>query len=80
MTDPRALMAGAIERLSNANTIDEAGQILASWGHAIGNVLDLHKPSPNSTSALYPNPPCSGCGNDYPCPTVTAITTALEAS
>ena len=39
---------------------------------ALQAVRELHKPRPNSTSALHPTPLCS-CGTEYPCPTIQAL-------
>lgn len=44
---------------------------------ALRAVLEEHRPRMDSVSALYPTPLCS-CDQSFPCPTVTAITDALE--
>lgn len=36
-------------------------------------VKSIHQPSLNSTSALHPVPLCEGCGENYPCTTVKAL-------
>ena len=45
---------------------------------ALRAVLDLHREARSSTSALYPAPACTGCCQDYPCPTVRVIEEVLS--
>lgn len=86
MPDPRELLDRYAARHVNdmGDRLDETvPEVIA----ALRAVLDLHKPFTLSASTHKPKP--VGCGHccdgsevfiDYPCPTVQAITTALEAT
>lgn len=82
MTDPFELMANDMKRLvaNDFTSIEEAGGFFARWGHAVANVIDLHKPEPYGDTQI-----CRTCSDGqpdaavWPCPTVRAIATALEA-
>lgn len=92
MTDPAELLASQAEEIAGSDTIPvlRMAEILALWGEALTAVLNRHKPQ---AELVWPDPgetetrerhvcvECSGWGPyvDYPCPTVQAITTALEA-
>lgn len=83
MADPRALLDAYVVTYP----MNRAAHELAA---ALRAVLDLHKPWPDDD----PDPDCSHCRDDeypfkgppyairvpWPCPTVTAITEALEAA
>jgi hypothetical protein len=87
MTDPATLIADQADEIANSDTIPvlRAMEILGLWGGALVAVLDAHKPH-----QFFADEPtvCLGCtwdANDtethvaYPCTTIRAITTALEA-
>lgn len=83
MTDPAALLASQAEEIADSDTIPvlRMVEILALWGEALTNVLDQHKLVHDEVDR------CRGCWNAvhdnyerWPCPTIRAITTALEAS
>lgn len=89
MTDPRETLA-RIRKQADAATPGPWG----AYGNvidALEKVLELHQPVTDGmgfTEDGYGgiSPACSSCGTSdeyavpYPCPTVTAITTALEAT
>ena len=71
--------------------LEDLNNHLAQHSAAAGKVLELHQPVTDGmgfTEDGYGgiSPACSSCGTSdeyavpYPCPTVTAITTALEAT
>jgi len=79
MSDPRRLLDALFERPDRTEWTDaEAAEKLAD---ALCAVLDLHPiGNPGVAAVAW----CGGCGNvdtapDWPCPTVQAITAALEA-
>jgi len=88
MTDPAKLLADQAEEIADSDTIPvlRAVEILGQWGEALIAALDVH-PREDLTSpfAASKNYVCGGCiGSDeeplpWPCPTVAAITAALEA-
>ena len=51
---------------------------LAALVAVVREVEALHKPRPNSTSALYPKPLCT-CDAPWPCPTAAAVQKLGEA-
>ena len=65
----------------DANTvfIAHAREDVPALLDALQAVRKLHKPRPNSTSALHPTPLCS-CGTPYPCPTIQAIEGGTDGS
>ncbi|MEV7962376.1 hypothetical protein [Oerskovia paurometabola] len=79
------LVVGTILRPANAEFIAHARTDLPTATAALRAVLDLHRPQAPGGN-LVGDDFCHGCweagGCDaaplYPCPTVTAITTALE--
>ena len=52
---------------------------LTNHSRKLWAIRKLHKPRPNSTSALYPNPLCS-CSKTYPCPTIQALEGGTDGS
>jgi len=64
-------------RHPDAQFIAHARQDVPTLLAALEAVVAEHKALPNSTSALYPRPLCT-CGKSWPCPTITAITDAME--
>lgn len=86
MTDPRALLdayAGSWtdpDGECDHDCNDNRGRLAPKAFVALRAVLDLHQPHANGSLTCVE---CSECEDTYddvpwPCPTVTAITTALE--
>jgi hypothetical protein len=88
-SDPNLLIAGQLVELTAGDlSIDQFSTIVANWGHALGDVLELHKPM---TLSVMPDPGktefgerrvCEDCSDNrpyeaWPCDTVRAITAAL---
>ena len=78
MTDPRQLLDAyaaetewSAEALADVPREEREPKLVA----ALRAVLDLHH---QLTPGAFGSP-CAGCGHALPCPTVQAITTALEA-
>ena len=72
---PQAFRASM--RFADAAFIAAARTDLPRLVAAVRAALEGHRRRMDSASALHPAPLCS-CGQPYPCPTVTAITEALE--
>lgn len=90
MTDPREALA-RIRAQADAEFIAAARTTVPALLDALEKVLELHQPVTDGmgfTEHGYGgiSPACGACGTSdeyavpYPCPTVTAITTALEAT
>ena len=75
---PPIILTNGVDR-QNANLIASAPDRLDRMERALRDVTVMHRPRPNTVSALYPYPLCE-CGlewGDDGCPTVTTIQGAL---
>ncbi|MEA5366070.1 hypothetical protein VA596_41540 [Amycolatopsis sp., V23-08] len=89
-TDPTDTMAKQVIAMKGGETTaEQAADMAASWGHAVVAVLDLHCDREVwDGKQMVPSGTCAACSEredtyddiPYPCATVRAIATALEAS